>query len=656
MINKKKIIIGKYWGLLFTLIIIFLYSNQVNAGKLIDYWTFETKYSVNKSYEFEQASTYQNNNLPVTGASYYMSTYDSANGNGIPTSVQINEVASGGFSVSFWRYSSINNLYGNYSHYSCDSVNYDRNYPNIDLNRGDFVGVTGMTCYQQFAQNLDNNAWHAWFYTVTPTTADYYIDGQLWQHCAGSSKDLSDNWGLITLNDQISTAGIADFAIYSGNFSTSTIADFYDSRQTASKYFDDKVTITSASLNSSTKIISLAGTCKRNGSGVYQMKLAGSRAVQELNSDYISIDRTKDSLVDCLEGGTWSGTYDANGLTGELTMIIDDTFYGTTLASSDIYINFDDQSNIYSNIITPTSNIYYGSLEANTYQVLSYDYNTNAISNGIFGGMAYIEAGTCIDIGCSTSNPIIFDNGTDATSTKSFILSGSTVIATSTSTYGKSNFIIGSAGERLGTSTEVQERIKVTPYYFNVKTLKMIKANPVVFVINWLTKDQISNGVPDNNTNPPCVEQIYDLSKEAICYDEELATSTDPMALSCVIKWSLVNTTHRVFYPSCEALNSISDNYYSFKRSFPFNTFYDLTDSITKAINSAENATSSNSFSIPFIKQTATSSEYYMLPVMSSTTISNTIGKTNYGTFRTTIGYIWWLIIAVIVYFTVRRI
>lgn len=111
-----------------------------------------------------------------------------------------------------------------------------------------------------------------------------------------------------------------------------------------------------------------------------------------------------------------------------------------------------------------------------------------------------------------------------------------------------------------------------------------------------------------------------------------------------------------MFVPHCSSINTFKDNYSIFKRGFPFNAFFDITDTIDSAIaSSSESATTS--IGIPFINPSSTSSnKFYIIPVVSSSSLSNAIGSDNRNTFRLTIGFIMWILAAVTVYFTVRKV
>lgn len=151
-----------------------------------------------------------------------------------------------------------------------------------------------------------------------------------------------------------------------------------------------------------------------------------------------------------------------------------------------------------------------------------------------------------------------------------------------------------------------------------------------------------------------CEPPVFDFTHTC----DGIDTSGDFCGLGCMLcamKKSTIITGVTFFTPSCDSLGYFTTNYNAFKKSFPFNTFYQLTDSIQTAINTATSSTSTpQNFSIPFIHKASTT--FYMLPVMSSSTMTNAIGASNTSLFRTTMSALMWLFAAVIIYFTVRKV
>jgi len=95
------------------------------------------------------------------------------------------------------------------------------------------------------------------------------------------------------------------------------------------------VSITSQSYNPVTGKVTLTGACQQQGSGVNQMSLyaydIGTSTPISSQKDYPE----RDQLVTC-SNGAWAAIFDGSGLTGSNRLVIDDTFYGTTMASVDV--------------------------------------------------------------------------------------------------------------------------------------------------------------------------------------------------------------------------------------------------------------------------------------------------------------------------------
>lgn len=142
-------------------------------------------------------------------------------------------------------------------------------------------------------------------------------------------------------------------------------------------------------------------------------------------------------------------------------------------------------------------------------------------------------------------------------------------------------------------------------------------------------------------------------STSDVCGD--IATSTMFGAIECGMTKAFVNAITWAFAPSFDTLNNFKVSYELFKGCFPFNAYFQLTDTLTNAASSTA-STTSGTIKIPFIHSIAGGHTFYMLDAISSSTLSNWIGATNYTLFRTTIGYFFWLIAAAIVFFTIKYI
>jgi len=123
---------------------------------------------------------------------------------------------------------------------------------------------------------------------------------------------------------------------------------------------------------------------------------------------------------------------------------------------------------------------------------------------------------------------------------------------------------------------------------------------------------------------------------KGIC--DDLATSSLAADLICAGRM----TVCFIFIPHTASLNYISDSYEDIKQSFPFNTFYSLV-SIFQDTMASTTLTQNDTLGIPFIRETASGSEFFILPVLASSSMPDTIGQANTNTFKTTVSYILWI-------------
>ena len=138
-----------------------------------------------------------------------------------------------------------------------------------------------------------------------------------------------------------------------------------------------------------------------------------------------------------------------------------------------------------------------------------------------------------------------------------------------------------------------------------------------------------------------------------ICGD--IATTTTFGAIECGLMKAFIGTITWAFAPSFDTLTNFRVSFELFKGCFPFNTYFQLTDTITSVVSSTATSTA-GTVKIPFIHTITGGGTFYMLDAVSSSTLSNWIGVSNYNLFRTTIGYFFWLIAVAVVFFTVKYI
>ncbi len=289
------------------------------------------------------------------------------------------------------------------------------------------------------------------------------------------------------------------------------------------------------------------------------------------------------------------------------------------------------------------------------FDLTTYDINNNLISSTTSNTITFTTETPSQFIDYQGNNPLQIDMGSDSlatTTTLYFTYNFKDRNSASTTVYLwdytlATTTAYTTTGPFSSTSTSFESITIPTPASSTSKIYKFIAVSPgytnlqsKIFSVVW------SWTLP---TVAECKPPVFDF--------EHLCDGLNPDGIRCSIKYAFTVSVFYLFTPNCDSINSFRENYASFKSSFPFNAYFDLTRSINTAIDSAQTSTSTpGAFTIPFIRKTATTSQFYMLPMLSSTTMSNTIGSTNYGTFYLTIGWIWWLLIAVIVYFTVRKV
>jgi hypothetical protein len=106
-----------------------------------------------------------------------------------------------------------------------------------------------------------------------------------------------------------------------------------------------------------------------------------------------------------------------------------------------------------------------------------------------------------------------------------------------------------------------------------------------------------------------------------------------------------------IFNPDPATVQDFAANSGKLKKIFPFNTYYQLTDAVNAGISAGISATSST-FGIPFIDK---SGSFYILPVLASSSMANTIGNENTNIFRTTIIYALWIFAAALIFIQIRN-
>jgi len=99
-----------------------------------------------------------------------------------------------------------------------------------------------------------------------------------------------------------------------------------------------------------------------------------------------------------------------------------------------------------------------------------------------------------------------------------------------------------------------------------------------------------------------------------------------------------------------KSLKDFTNSREQLKQAFPFNTYFELNSAVSNAI--ATTTTSTGTFNMPMIDGDG---QFYMLPVLSSSSVPDLIGEENNNLFRTGLGYLAWIMVAGIIFITVRQ-
>lgn len=129
-----------------------------------------------------------------------------------------------------------------------------------------------------------------------------------------------------------------------------------------------------------------------------------------------------------------------------------------------------------------------------------------------------------------------------------------------------------------------------------------------------------------------------------LCAD--IATSTGLLSeIGNGVNCALRSAVCYLFYPHQYNINQFVTQYENFKQVFPFNTFFDIASTTENAFASST-MSSNTTFGLPNIRKTGTTTEYYIQPLLSSSTMGSFIGQSNATLFRTTISYLIYAITA----------
>lgn len=193
-----------------------------------------------------------------------------------------------------------------------------------------------------------------------------------------------------------------------------------------------------------------------------------------------------------------------------------------------------------------------------------------------------------------------------------------------------------------------------TPATSTFKTYRFVAVRPgfsnlqsAVFSVDWNWHANIYNNV--------CEPPTYDFSH--LCDEYNTGPGLDYILgnMMCGIKYGITVGFTALFTPTCKSLNYFQEQYEKFKLSFPVNIFFDFIGTLNDAIDAGVASSTDQVLSVPFIRKTSTSTEYYSMPVVSSSSYSNLLGSDNYNKIRIAEEYIYWILAAIAVYFIIVK-
>ena len=149
---------------------------------------------------------------------------------------------------------------------------------------------------------------------------------------------------------------------------------------------------------------------------------------------------------------------------------------------------------------------------------------------------------------------------------------------------------------------------------------------------------------PDMNASTSVYAAYFKIAGETTT-TPQTATSTFCQCSDNEIIQAICNGLCWAFVPNDYATSSLSANYNKLKLSFPFNTYFQLTDTIQNAISSTTINTNST-FSVPLIKKVGHTPTFYMQSVLSSSSLPNAIAGYNANAIRNGLSYLIWIITA----------
>ena len=589
-------------GLLFFVVLSFGTATAHAAdSSVIEYWNFNgcrAAASINPSNTISNVYACVSGISGLTGdvaAAIHYTADATAN-----LSYSSNLALDGGVSFSYWHKNTSGS--GNDARTKADLQGTGGGLMLSEYNSNQFDLPTGATSCMSESGNLQSSAvqstvqdgnWHNIVFVSTYDQGKLYYDGNLFYTCDYLTHATLTGLSGLKFNYGNWTGAVDDVAVFNKPLTATEVQSVY----TADPFSGDisfvpPLTITYQSFEPTTKNLILAGTCQSATSSLNQI------FIQDLP------DTTKIVAVNC-SANAWAVNYTNTSLYGTITIQVVDEAHNVYTETTQDFGSQGERIPLQPGLYFPNSpyTCVYGQQCR-----IPYTYYQDIWHNGDQATINYVG---------TLANPYqaqVFVATTTIVDTSDPQKQNGNSYLLLDPTYAGLNF----AGndwefELLATST--------TGGIYET-----------MFNVNW--------------SNAPIPAPTFDFSH--VC--DGIDTGELLGQVECAIKSALTEATTIIFMPTAGSMNYFQDNYTTFKGAFPFNTYYQLMDTINTAIGSAT-STSAGSFSMPFIH---TNGSFYMLPVVASSSMTNLLGATNVSTFRTTIGYLFWILVAFLIYLTVR--
>jgi len=178
-----------------------------------------------------------------------------------------------------------------------------------------------------------------------------------------------------------------------------------------------------------------------------------------------------------------------------------------------------------------------------------------------------------------------------------------------------------------------------TTTYFNVVGYHNgASSSPVSMTLNFSAyADNQGEFMPGIATSTEDICEGLDMTINAFGFPNSFGDT-----LTCGFKVAM----HWAFYPDRKYLNELGETYKNFQTVLPFSILYQITNALTSGINS-QTLTMNDDFKVPMIRDTGTSTEYYMISVVNSSSVGMAIGNDNALLIRNTISWFMWICVAI---------